>query len=114
VVEGATDNVTTSSPTAPRVAAGNRKAKGSRNERRTMRLLETAGYVCLKAGASLGVFDVVGIGSTDVVLVQCKTRDWPSGAEIERMRAFAAPANARKLVHRWRDRQTVPDVREVA
>lgn len=45
-------------------------AKGSRKERRTITMLEAAGYVCMKAGASLGVFDVIGIGSQDIVLVQ--------------------------------------------
>jgi Holliday junction resolvase len=47
----------------------NAEAKGSRNERRTIAMLEGAGYVCVKAGASLGVFDVVAIGSQDIVLV---------------------------------------------
>ena len=50
------------------------KRKGTRNEHRTMRLLEAAGYHCARAGGSLGVFDVVGIGSADIVLVQLKTR----------------------------------------
>ncbi len=101
---------------SPRARCGlavNTKRKGTRNEHRSIRLLEAAGYACTRAAASLGVFDVVGIGSADVVLVQCKTRDWPSAAEVEQMRAFAAPANARKLVHRYRDGVRLPDVREV-
>jgi hypothetical protein len=32
---------------------------------------------------------------------------------METIKAFAAPANARKLVHRWRDRQRIPDVKEL-
>jgi hypothetical protein len=32
----------------------NCKAKGSRNERRSIRLLEAAGYACTRAAASLG------------------------------------------------------------
>jgi hypothetical protein len=47
------------------------KRKGTRNERRTMALLEAGwGYYCTRSGGSLGVFDVVGIGSSDIVLVQ--------------------------------------------
>jgi len=42
----------------------NNKAKGSRNERRSMALLEAAGYSCTRAAASLGVFDIIGISST--------------------------------------------------
>jgi hypothetical protein len=92
----------------------NSKAKGSRNEHRSMRLLEAAGYQCTRAAASLGAWDLIGIGSTDVVLCQVKTRDWPGAAETEALKLFPAPANCRKLVHRWRDRQRLPDVREVA
>ena len=91
----------------------NAKAKGNRNERRTIRLLEAAGYSCTRAAASLGVFDVIGISATDFVLVQVKTNDWPGSAEMETIKEFTAPPNARKLVHRWRDRQGTPDVREV-
>jgi Holliday junction resolvase len=89
------------------------KRKGARNERRSMALLEAAGYRCTRAAASLGAWDVIGIGSADIVLVQVKTRDWPSAAEMELLREFAAPPNARKLIHRWRDGQRMPDVREV-
>ena len=89
------------------------KAKGTRNEHRSIRLLESAGYQCTRAAASLGAWDIVGIGSTDVVLVQVKTRDWPGSVEMETLRGFAASANCRKLVHRWRDRQRLPDTKEL-
>jgi Holliday junction resolvase len=92
----------------------NGKAKGTRNEHRFMRLLEAASYACTRSAASLGAFDIVGIGSADVVLVQVKTRDWPGTAEEEAIRLLPTLPNARKLVHRWRDRQRIPDVREVA
>ncbi|MHB2006836.1 MAG: PDDEXK family nuclease [Acidobacteriaceae bacterium] len=89
------------------------KAKGTRNEHRSIRLLESAGYQCTRAAASLGAWDIVGIGSADVVLVQVKTRDWPGSVEMETLRGFVAPANCRKLVHRWRDRQRLPDTKEL-
>ena len=91
----------------------NAKSKGTRNERRSMALLEAAGYQCTRAAASLGVFDIVGIGSTDFVAVQVKTRDWPGQVEMEDLRSFPCPPNCRKLIHRWRDRRKMPDVREV-
>jgi Holliday junction resolvase len=43
----------------------NAKAKGTRNEHRSMRLLEAAGYRCTRSAASLGEWDIVGIGSRD-------------------------------------------------
>lgn len=89
------------------------KAKGTRNEHRSMAVLEAAGYACTRAAASLGAWDIIGIGSADVVLVQVKTRDWPGTAAMEALKLFAAPANARKLVHRWRHHQRLPDVREL-
>ena len=92
----------------------NRKAKGTRNEHGSIRLLEAAGYACTRAAASLGAWDIIGIGSTDIVLCQVETRDWPGAVEMETLKAFPTPANCRKLLHRWRDRQRTPDVREVS
>ena len=95
------------------VSLRNAKAKGTRAEHRTIRLLESLGYACTRAAASLGAWDIIGIGSTDVVLVQCKTRDWPGTVEMELLRGFAAPPHCRKLVHRYRDGVRLPDVREL-
>ena len=91
----------------------NAKRKGTRNEHRSIRLLEAAGYRCTRAAASLGVWDIVGIGTTDVVMVQVKTNAWPGSAEMDALRTFACPPNCRRLVHRWRDHQRRPDVREI-
>jgi Holliday junction resolvase len=91
----------------------NAKRKGTRNEHRSMRLLEASGYSVTRAAASLGAWDIIGISATDVVLCQVKSNAWPGSAEMETLRDFAAPPNARKIVHRWRDRQRVPDVRAV-
>lgn len=91
----------------------NWKRKGTRNEHKTIRLLEAAGYLCTRAAASLGVWDVIGISATDIVLVQVKTNGWPGAIEWEQMRRFPAPPNARKLVHCWRDRARQPEVKEV-
>ena len=52
----------------------NTKRKGTRNEDRSMRVLEAAGYRVTRAAASLGPFDLIGIGSADVVLVQVGSR----------------------------------------
>lgn len=91
----------------------NRKRKGTRNEHRSIALLEAAGYRCTRAAASLGVWDIVAVGSTDLVLLQVKTRDWPGTAEHEQMRLFPVPPHTRKLIHRYRDRVRLPDVREL-
>jgi hypothetical protein len=90
-----------------------RKAKGARAEHKSIRIFESMGYHCTRSGASLGVFDVIAISSTDVILCQVKTRDWPGALETETLRLFEAPPNARKIIHRWRDRQSFPDVKEI-
>ena len=91
----------------------NAKRKGTRNEHRSIRLLEALGYRCTRSAASLGEWDIIAIGTTDVVLVQVKTRDWPGSVEMETLREFRVPPNCRRLVHRWKDRQRQPDVREI-
>jgi Holliday junction resolvase len=62
--------------------AVNAKAKGTRNEHRSMRLREAAGYSVTRAAASLGAWDLVAISAKDVALVQVKTRDWPGLVEM--------------------------------
>jgi Holliday junction resolvase len=91
----------------------NTKKKGSRNEHRSMALLEAAGYSCTRAAASLGVFDIVGVSRSDIVLVQCKSNAWPRSEEMEQIRDFVCPPNTKKLIHRWRDRVRLPDVKEI-
>jgi hypothetical protein len=78
-----------------------------------MAIFEAAGYRCCRSAGSLGVFDIVAISATDIILCQVKTRDWPGAVELEQIRLFPAPDNARKILHRWRDRVRLPDVREV-
>ena len=95
------------------MSANNRKAKGTRNEHRSMKLLEAAGYCCTRAAASLGAWDVIAIGSADVVLLQVKTRDWPGSVETETLRLFPAPPSVRKLVHRYVDGKRLPDAKEL-
>jgi hypothetical protein len=95
------------------VTLRNAKAKGTRNEHRSRLLLEAAGYRVTRAAASLGEWDLIGISSQDLVLVQVKTRDWPGELERRILAEFPAPPNARKLLHRWRDRQRQPDVQEL-
>lgn len=91
----------------------NSKRKGTRNERRSMRLLEAAGYSVTRAAASLGVWDIIAISAKDIVLLQVKTRDWPSTAEMKTLRGFQAPACCKKLIHRWCNRERLPDMKEL-
>ena len=73
----------------------NAKRKGTAREHRSIALLEAAGYRCTCTAVSLGAWD------------------WPGAAEMETLKDFPCPLHCPKLVHRWRDRQRISDVREV-
>ena len=91
----------------------NAKAKGSRLEHRTMRLLEAAGYRCTRSAASLGDFDVIGMSHTDWVCVQVKANRRPGALELASLRDVVVPPNTRKLLHVWKDRQQLPIVEDL-
>jgi Holliday junction resolvase len=87
----------------------NTKAKGSRAERRAMKILEAAGYICTRAGVSLGLFDVIAIGPTDVRLVQVKAgTKYLSMVEREQIAALSVPANVSRECWRFPDRCRTP------
>ncbi len=91
----------------------NPKRKGRRNEWRSMEVLAAAGYRCTRSAASLGDWDIVAIGTKDVVLCQVKSNEWPRTLERAALIEFQVPHNVRKIIHRWRDRQKLPDVQEL-
>lgn len=87
--------------------------KGRAREWRSRDLLEREGYEVVRAAGSKGVFDLVGFRKDEIVLVQVKTRDWPGTEEMADLARFPVPPGVRKLVHRWRLRVRLPDVREL-
>ncbi|MGI8670397.1 MAG: hypothetical protein ACR2J3_11230 [Aridibacter sp.] len=91
----------------------NKKAKGNRNEYKTMRHLEALGYVCFRMAASKGVFDVIAVSKADVLLVQVKSNRMPGQTEIKTIESFDCPTNARKLIHVWKDRKGLPVICEI-
>lgn len=85
------------------------KAKGTRAEHRAMRILEAAGYVCTRASASLGLFDVVAVGPTDVRLIQVKAgTKYLSAIEREQIAGLVVPVNVSRECWRFPDRCRVP------
>lgn len=87
----------------------NTKAKGTRAERRAMRILESAGYICTRAGASLGLFDVIAVGPRDVRLIQVKAgTKYLSATEREAISALTVPASVSRECWRFPDRCRSP------
>jgi len=89
----------------------NRKAKGNRNEYRTMDYLKEKGYKVTRAAASLGEWDVIAISATDVQLVQVKSNRWPRSDEMKKLNAFPCPKYVRRVLHRWDDWVSEPKIR---
>lgn len=87
--------------------------KGAQRERRSAAILEASGYTVFRCAGSHGLFDLVAVSNGGLLLVQVKSRDWPSTVDLEAMAGMPTPANCIKLIHRWRDWQRYPDVREV-
>lgn len=89
--------------------------QGRAAEYRSIRVLEAAGYRCVRTAGSHGMWDVIGFGPVDCVLVQCKRGARPNITRIlEEMREEQAhlPSNARQLLHWWRVRAREPEVIE--
>lgn len=92
----------------------NPKAKGSKNERRSRDYMERLGYSVTKAGGSLGLWDLVAVGATRIVLIQTKSNRNPGSAEMQRLKDFVCPKWCDKVVHRWDDRTSEPKIMRVA
>jgi len=87
------------------------KAKGSRNERKTIRLLEALGYVCTKAGGSLGMFDVIALGRDGIKAIQVKSNRWPGSIEMETLELIMLHPIISKEIWRWDDYAREPKVK---
>ena len=72
----------------------NAKRKGSKRELKSMRLLEAAGYTVTKSGASLGLWDLVAVSATDIVLVQVKSNRQPAAVAGRARTARRVPLSA--------------------
>jgi hypothetical protein len=91
----------------------NAKAKGTRAEHKSRRLLEAAGYRMVRSGGSLGEWDLVGCSTTGWVVVQVKTNRSPGALERRALAEWPAPPGTLKLIHVWRDYRRTPEVEEV-
>ena len=91
------------------------KAKGSRAERRAMRLLSNAGYRCTRSSASLGAFDVIAVNSVSVRFIQVKAGDRCQVRPLEReaIEMFAVPPNCSREIWKFYPRRREPVIEQV-
>lgn len=100
-------------PPKPERKRINTKQKGNNNEYKTMRYYAKQGYRCCRSAASLGAWDIIGIGLEDVVLLQVKSNRLASPAERQTMADFQAPPLCRKLLVIWYDRNPTPRIIDI-
>lgn len=82
----------------------NHKAKGSRSEYKVRDHYEKQGWFCIKAGGSLGLFDLVCLHPDHgTVLCQVKSNRNPGSEEMTRIRAFQCHSSWRKIIAIVRD-----------
>ena len=86
----------------------NAKAKGSRREHKTRRYFEKEGYAFIKAGGSLGTWDLMGFRAEDGVAIQVKSNRRPRPKEYVAMRESQLPPCIRKAVVVWKDYEREP------
>lgn len=87
----------------------NPKAKGARQERRVIKILETAGYYCVKTGGSLGMWDILAFNSNTMRLIQVKS-NYCRPAEREGLELFKAPSFCSKELWIFKDYAKHPTI----
>lgn len=80
----------------------NCKAKGSRLERKAIKMLQSAGYMCIRSAASLGPFDIIAINPLGLRCIQVKANTWPRPEERESLRNAAASMPPNVFIECWR------------
>jgi hypothetical protein len=90
------------------MALKNAKGKGARQELRAKHHLELNGYKAMKAGGSLGAFDLIAVNGHALLLVQVKSNCFPPPHERKAIEEFDAPWSALKILWRYDDRKKEP------
>jgi Holliday junction resolvase len=78
------------------------KAKGTYYEHRAIKHLEKTGYCCSRAGGSLGVFDIIAFGPTDVRAIQVKGGTRPYLCPAERKALQQIPVSSQVSKELWK------------
>jgi Holliday junction resolvase-like predicted endonuclease len=91
----------------------NAKAKGTRNEHKTRRYLEKRGWRCVRAGGSLGAFDLIAFSRKGIRFIQVKSNRGAGPLERQRLRQAKAewcPEGSSVEIWVWRDYARGPEM----
>jgi Holliday junction resolvase len=92
----------------------NQYRRGRAREYASMRLLEAAGYWCVRAAGSHGPVDIVAVSSLGARFIQTKlntARVTPAEREI--LKNLPRPKNSTVEIWTWRDRVREPSIEVV-
>lgn len=94
--------------TTRKFTGGTNYRRGMYTERIAKKELEKEGYLVVRSGRSLGMFDLIAIGRDDVLLIQVKRSKEKRGLsryeeEIKKIKEFRAPLVCKKMLWIWRD-----------
>ena len=85
--------------------------KGRRAEYRTRRLLEGAGFMCVRSAGSKGAVDLVAFDRVSLKFLQVKAgRGRLTPAERATFELLPVPVNVTKEVWFWRPRASAPTI----
>ncbi len=88
--------------------------KGTARERRTVKLLEAAGYTACRTAGSHGKLDVWAVDAVGMKLIQCKAGNANiTPKEREALKMVPHPPNCTVEVWRWPDRTREPLIERV-
>ncbi len=88
--------------------------KGRRREYQVIRTMEAAGFYCIRAAGSHGLFDVVAIGPNELRLIQVKANQMASQAEQESLREFdLGPEGTSKFIWLYINGQRKPIIHRI-
>lgn len=98
----------------------NTKAKGNRNEYKSIKYMEKLGGRSIRSAASLGEWDIISITANNVYLIQVKSNNRPSRLEMEAMKKFKGIRCSHcgnlisiKQLHQWKDYKREPIIIEI-
>ena len=77
---------------------GSRYEKGRRDEWRARKDMVKMGYVVIRSAGSKGPFDLIGIGPTNILLVQVKSANDNPKKYYEQLQAVPSPPNTIKQI----------------
>jgi len=88
-----------------KISQKGRYKKGRVLEEKAKKELMEAGYYPIRSAGSKGLFDIIGISSVDIILIQVKSNRRASAKEVSLIKKFPCAENVKKSIWVWHDRK---------